>query len=255
MNNKRVSRAANDRKKTVTRNYPLIRIITVVSVFCFFSFGCDSAKLNGSQSGGTLEDRITVNSNQIASTIATATGLSESINLTNVAVAENNSSITQNTSSIAALQVDNSRQEELIKNTGGTLKVMVAGGFNQDINRPIVDVEWFWLEECITPQYIAGTGETALVTATIGLDLSGGAAQGVMTVFGLPDGARPPFGTQGLSYFCRNCSFRDVPVTAAIPLTEGVAYQFGPAGYLQGSGPTMTRLACQTMVQVVKVQG
>jgi len=63
-----------------------------------------------------------------------------------------------------------------------------------------------------------------------------------------------PQGEQGpQSYFCRDCSHETATVMASIPLTEGSSYNFGPVAFLQGSGPSRTRTACQTMVQIVHV--
>ena len=54
----------------------------------------------------------------------------------------------------------------------GTAAVFSANGVDVTPDVAVIDQQRLWLDECLTPSYVAGPGETALVSASVGLTLS-----------------------------------------------------------------------------------
>lgn len=131
----------------------------------------------------------------------------------------------------------------------GTVAVFSAGGNDLTPDVPIVDQQLLWLDDCVTPAYVAGPGETAIVSASVGftVDL---AIQGELAVASFVSGV--PSG-HGNGYFWVGDTSWDITAVHHIDLTEGVEYQFGATIYPQGGGATRSRLSCQTMAQIVRV--
>jgi hypothetical protein len=133
--------------------------------------------------------------------------------------------------------------------SAGTVAVFSAGGNDLTPDVPVVDQQLLWLEECTTPAYVAGAGETAIVSATVGLtiDLE---MQGELVVASFESGV--PSG-HGAGYFWVGDTNWDITAVHHIDLTEGVEYQFGATIFPQGGGVTRSRLSCQTVAQIVRV--
>jgi len=131
----------------------------------------------------------------------------------------------------------------------GTAAVLSANGFDLTPNVPVIDQQDLWLDQCLTPPYIAGPGETALVTASVGFTLNvpiQGGVQVTSFVAGVPTG-------HGNGYFWAENTIWDISVVHHVDLSEGVEYRFGAAIFPQGGGVTRSRLVCNTMVQIVRV--
>jgi hypothetical protein len=131
----------------------------------------------------------------------------------------------------------------------GTAADLSANGFDLTPNVPVIDQQDLWLDQCLTPPYIAGPGETALVTASVGFTLDVTIQGGVHVtsfVAGVPTG-------HGNGYFWAENTIWDISVVHHIDLSEGVEYRFGPSIFPQGGGVTRSRLVCNTMVQIVRV--
>ena len=131
----------------------------------------------------------------------------------------------------------------------GTAAVFTASGFDVTPNVPVIDQQLLWLDTCLTPTYIAGPGETALITATVGFTLDS-QMQGDVRVSSFVGGV--PTG-HGNGYFWAEDTIWDISVAGHIDLTEGVEYRFGATIFPQGGGVTRSRLVCRTMVQIVRV--
>ena len=58
--------------------------------------------------------------------------------------------------------------------------------------------------------------------------------------------------TIGNGYLWEDSSTSDIAVTRHFGLTESVEYRFGSTILVQGGGVTRSRLACQTMVQIIR---
>ncbi len=148
---------------------------------------------------------------------------------------------------IAAIAEDGS----VICEKGGTAAVFSASGFDTTANVPVIDQQRLWLDECLTPPYVAGPGETALVTATVRFELSN-PIQGDVIVSSFEAGVPTSYGN-GLLWF--NDVNQNITVVHHINLADGVEYRFGATIYPQDffGGTTRSNLVCQTMVQIVRV--
>ena len=133
---------------------------------------------------------------------------------------------------------------------GGTAAVFSASGFDSTPNVPVVDQQRIWLDQCLTASYVAGPGETALVTATVGFTLSD-LIQGDVLLSSFEGGSSVPTGHGNGLLWVGNTNW-DITVVHHITLTEGVAYRFGATIFPQGGG-TRSRLVCSTMAQIVRV--
>jgi hypothetical protein len=133
----------------------------------------------------------------------------------------------------------------------GTAAVFSASGFDTTPNVPVVDQQRLWLDECLTSPYIAGPGETALVTATVGFELSN-PIQGDVIVSSFEAGVPTGHGN-GLLWF--NDVKQNITVVHHIDLADGVEYRFGATIFPQDffGGTTRSNLVCQTMVQITRV--
>ena len=131
---------------------------------------------------------------------------------------------------------------------GGTAAVLTANGNDLTPNVAVVDQQRFWLDACLTAPYVAGPGETALVTASVGFTLNV-PIQGDVIVSSFVAGVPTTYGN---GYLWEDVSRGDFTVVHHIPLAEGIEYRFGATIFPQGGGVTRSRLACQTMVQIVR---
>jgi hypothetical protein len=136
----------------------------------------------------------------------------------------------------------------------GTAAVLTASGFDLTQNVPIVDTgsgELVWLDACLTQPYIAGPGETALVTTTAAFKVSKPIQGGVIVASfetGVPTG-------YGNGVFWNDSVKENITAIHHIDLADGVEYRFGPLLHFQDFLAPTTRsdLVCQTMVQIVRV--
>ena len=138
---------------------------------------------------------------------------------------------------------------------GGTAAVFSASGVDLVPAVPDADAQLFWLDSCLTSPYLAGPGETALVTALVGFDFNL-QAQATINVASFEAGSPAPRGNGYFGIFPGSGTVggtADVTVVHHIDLTEGVEYRFGAVVFPQGGNLTRSRLACQTMVQIVRV--
>ena len=132
----------------------------------------------------------------------------------------------------------------------GTAAVLTANGSDVTPDVAVIDQQYLWLDDCFTPSYIAGPGETALVTASVGFTL-GDQIQGGVQVVSFENGGSVPVGHGNGHFWVGNTNW-DIAVVHHINLTEGVAYRFGATIFPQGSS-SRSRLVCSTMVQIVRV--
>lgn len=136
----------------------------------------------------------------------------------------------------------------------GTAAVLSASGFDLTQNVPIVDTgsgELVWLDACLTQPYIAGPGETALVTTTAAFKVSNPIQGGVIVASfeaGVPTG-------YGNGFLWNDSVKENITVIHHIDLADGVEFRFGPLLHFQDFLAPTTRsdLVCQTMVQIVRV--
>lgn len=144
---------------------------------------------------------------------------------------------------IAAIAEDGSVNCE----KGGTAAVLTANGNDLAPDVAVVDQQLFWLDDCLTAPYVAGPGETALVTASVGFTLNV-PIQGEVIISSFVAGAPTTYGNGYLWVSDKG----DITVVHHIALAEGVEYRFGATIFPQGGGVTRSRLACQTMAQIVR---
>lgn len=131
---------------------------------------------------------------------------------------------------------------------GGTAAAFTANGFDLTPAVAVIDQQRFWLDACLTPPYIAGPGETALVTASVGFTLNI-PIQGDVLVSSFEAGV--PTG-HGNGYLWFGNTNADITAVHHIDLADGVEYRFGATIFPEGGGVTRSRLVCQTMVQIVR---
>lgn len=133
--------------------------------------------------------------------------------------------------------------------SGGTATVMTANGNDLTGGVPVVDNQDFWLDECLTPAYVAGRNEVALITASVGLTFNI-PTLGYAIVVSFENGT-PVTYSNGF-YFVEQ-SDPALTVVDRVALVEGVEYRFGGMALVQGGGVTRSRLSCQSMAQIVRI--
>ncbi|MFK7927086.1 MAG: hypothetical protein AB8H79_02775, partial [Myxococcota bacterium] len=129
----------------------------------------------------------------------------------------------------------------------GTVATFLAIG-DAGSDGPNINGQLYSFPSCFTESYRAGEGEVAIVTASVGLELSGSLQGHIRAAHTVNGGAVQTAG----NYFIRDMTNVDVVVFDRIELTEGSTYTFGSGYQLQGASASRERLRCQTQVTIVR---
>jgi len=133
----------------------------------------------------------------------------------------------------------------------GTVGIKV-GSYGQVPSVTLIPKDTFVMQDCKTPSYTAGAGETGILTANVTAYFTTADQRQIFATYRVDGGA-----ARGVSTPANGMASVDavanVTVSGVISLSEGHAYVFGPAIRPDFADAALDWVQCTTVVQIVKM--